>query len=929
MEDNTAIQSAAAVQTVPTGAGSTGIRSMGNREYKSILRATEPILQEIINQEIKHKVLSNEKEDILIDYLEFYSEEYSKKLGESRKKYFPYVNRSPTKMERPELTNKNQKGKNNREEVTTFNTIIRNFTDDLKNMRFDEDEGIPLYMTYKYDINNYLNMNYWAILMYRKLEKKQEVSVRNVIDCLFSYSRSLEELEANNPYGADFLIAFQFIYSKLIKVINKKYNISENYDIIFKNPDILVESTWDKNKSHSIQLYSEQREVIDKIMISIKRNMKLLMFYKVPPGNGKTMISVIIAAKINEFYSYLIRNKKISGTDNLKKVVQNEEDPEDTTERTTPTNEEPDTDADDDSDSEESDTDSDNGEEPPISTGVEEESDDDAIYIPELNKDVDQSKYFLYICYNNLVRTEVASLCYSTGIDLPFWMITSEQFNSKIDTLIRPWKTCYSNWRRSKKIRENKYRFGSIPVQWAYFQQMTQKRPAMIISDLYSAMKLLQTFPERFIVYFDEAFATTDNTETIRILKNLSSISVLVSATLPEPDDVPKFIHYYEEKFELPKEDFLTTVRMNRQHVSSTIVAPDGCIYYPHQAIDTIDQLNEAVDNIIDDPLKIRCYSPVSVYLLVNSIKEHLPAELTFGQRFMNIGKIRHENIRNYVIDVLRFVANSNNQELFNKIKTFRPKKMDSIDKELMMSKNAHYYQDGNTMYVSSNDEYKRNLNKILKWILTRTPKLGPIIERVIVEIKENDDLIEAIKANPIQHNLRTQGEIKKRILELETKQFKIQWNPELIINSEEHGKMHSKKIFNPSPLIQLSVKILKELPENIAKLILSGIGLYHPDTMSDLEMETFKSLRNTYKFILSTPAIIYGTNMSISNVDIDESYCADASRNSIYQLMGRAGRRGKKSYNAMIIFREWNALNRVMAPSYDDVESIRVEESF
>lgn len=913
MEDNTTIQPN---ENQTNQGNKTGIRSMGNREYKSILRTTEPILQDIMNQEIKNKIKNDEKEDILIEYLEFYMEEYSKKLGDSRKKYFPYENTSETRMIKPELNNKNQKGKNNREEVTTFNTIIKNFNDDLKNMTFDEDNCIPLYMTYKYEINNYLNMNYWAILMYKKLDKKMEVEVRNVIDCLFSFSRSLEELELNNPYGSDFLKAFRFIYDKLIKAINKRYNLNENYDIIFKNPDILIESTWDKNKSSSIKLYSEQKEVINKIMNSIKKNIKLLMFYKVPPGNGKTMISVIIAAKINDFYNYLIRNKKINGKDNLDKVLQNEDDPEDPDLNKEEEEEEEDTSSDTSSETEESEE------------SKEENKDEDLIYIPEFNEDVDQSKYFLYICYNNLVRTEVASLCYSTGIDLPFWMVTSEEFGGKIDTLIRPWKTCYTNWKKSKKIRD-KHRFGSIPVQWAYFQKMTEKRPAMIISDLYSAMKLLEIFPERFVVYFDEAFATTDNTETISILKNLSSISVLVSATLPEPENVPNFINYYENKFGLPREEFLSLIKMNRQHVSSTIVAPDGCIYYPHQAISTLDQLNEAIDNIIEDPLKIRCYSPVSVYLLTNNIKDYLPNELKFSERFRNIGQIRHEDSRNYIIDVLRFVANSNNNELFNKIQTFRPKKMENINKEQMLSNNAHYYQDGNTMYVSSNEEYKQNLNKIVKPIISKTPKLEPVIQKLLEEIKENEETIEAIKRNPQQFNLRTQADIRRKILELESKQFKIQWSPELIVNSEEHGKLYKKNIYNPSPLILLDVKILKELPENIAKLILSGIGLYHPETMSNLEMETFKSLRNTYKFILSTPAIIYGTNMSISNVDIDETYCNDASRNSIYQLMGRAGRRGKKSYNAMIIFRDWNALYRVMAPTYDDVESNRVEMSF
>jgi hypothetical protein len=66
---------------------------------------------------------------------------------------------------------------------------------------------------------------------------------------------------------------------------------------------------------------------------------------------------------------------------------------------------------------------------------------------------------------------------------------------------------------------------------------------------------------------------------------------------------------------------------------------------------------------------------------------------------------------------------------------------------------------------------------------------------------------------------------------------------------------------------------------------------------------------------------------MSICNVDIDESFIS--SRNSAYQLMGRAGRRGKKSFNAMVIFRNMDILQMVMSRSYVDVEAITAETFF
>mgnify|MGYP003352380894 CR=1 FL=1 len=64
-----------------------------------------------------------------------------------------------------------------------------------------------------------------------------------------------------------------------------------------------------------------------------------------------------------------------------------------------------------------------------------------------------------------------------------------------------------------------------------------------------------------------------------------------------------------------------------------------------------------------------------------------------------------------------------------------------------------------------------------------------------------------------------------------------------------------------------------------------------------------------------------------IHNVEIDDSFLA--TRNEIYQLMGRAGRRGKKSFNAMVIFRDMFRLRMVMNSMYVDVEAMSAEMNF
>ena len=109
----------------------------------------------------------------------------------------------------------------------------------------------------------------------------------------------------------------------------------------------------------------------------------------------------------------------------------------------------------------------------------------------------------------------------------------------------------------------------------------------------------------------------------------------------------------------------------------------------------------------------------------------------------------------------------------------------------------------------------------------------------------------------------------------------------------------------------------------------LSGIGIYNPEEMNIDEKSIFMEYKDILNFILSTPSIIYGTNMNISIVDIGEEYSPMATRNSLFQLVGRAGRKGKKSYSAMVIFRTSEMLNKIMAPTFDNVEARLIESRF
>ena len=76
---------------------------------------------------------------------------------------------------------------------------------------------------------------------------------------------------------------------------------------------------------------------------------------------------------------------------------------------------------------------------------------------------------------------------------------------------------------------------------------------------------------------------------------------------------------------------------------------------------------------------------------------------------------------------------------------------------------------------------------------------------------------------------------------------------------------------------------------------------------------------------LFASPFIVYGTNIDLSTVFIGTSYSQNATRNALYQLIGRAGRTGK-SHKAKVLFQDLLTLKKAMVPSVENIEAIIIE---
>ena len=196
----------------------------------------------------------------------------------------------------------------------------------------------------KKPIESYLGILYWAI--YLLSNKKINIDLSIYLDCCISLYRAIQD---SSYFLYDSLINESYsILHELEEFLHSKMNQLQFFPFITKNLKLILDSTWDKDKTKSTTLYSEQKNILS--LISSNLNEKKLIFFEMPPANGKTILSAILAKVIAH------KNKE-----NL-------------------------------------------------------------ITFPNYKR-----KTLLYICYNSIVRNEVAKLCITHNVDVRYWLAVTQQ----------------------------------------------------------------------------------------------------------------------------------------------------------------------------------------------------------------------------------------------------------------------------------------------------------------------------------------------------------------------------------------------------------------------------------------------------------------------------------------------------------------------
>jgi hypothetical protein len=249
------------------------------------------------------------------------------------------------------------------------------------------------------------------------------------------------------------------------------------------------------------------------------------------------------------------------------------------------------------------------------------------------------------------------------------------------------------------------------------------------------------------------------------------------------------------------------------------------------------------------------------------------------------------------------------------------------MDINTIFTTSAFKYQSGKTLHVSTMGDFNNHINRISEPFLEGSPKILDVVSLYTKTKKQ----LEFELANFLKNSTKdTNFEEEIASFQKELNELTLVWPSEYILNSHAHAIKFgtSQYLTTPNNNVFGKIEDIEILEDNRAKLFMSSIGIYQPSLFNDQNMDQFLRNKDGFKFILSTPEIVYGTNIDLSIIDIDSSFIIDSTRNTLYQLIGRAGRKGK-SHSATIIFRDDEMLKLIFERFDKNIEAENIEQNY
>jgi hypothetical protein len=205
----------------------------------------------------------------------------------------------------------------------------------------------------------------------------------------------------------------------------------------------------------------------------------------------------------------------------------------------------------------------------------------------------------------------------------------------------------------------------------------TDENRTVVISDLYTGLELLKGSYHKgelnnWIVFIDEPTVGSDQTNhpvttyVAQLMELTPKITILSSATMPLPDQIPEFVDLYKGNNPAGK---IIQIVSTETKIGCEIIDHNGDTVAPHTDVKTVDELKKVILRVQSDPFLGRLYTPPMMYMLYQKMKDNGISDLINPDEFFNSPKNQSQNkVQKFALNLLQILVSTDCDDLVEKI---------------------------------------------------------------------------------------------------------------------------------------------------------------------------------------------------------------------------------------------------------------------
>jgi hypothetical protein len=530
----------------------------------------------------------------------------------------------------------------------------------------------------------------------------------------------------------------------------------------------------------------------------------------------------------------------------------------------------------------------------------------------------------IFCCNLQSVKIQVGQICYNA--DIKFGMASINNNNNEGKYIIK----------NSYNCRKDSDRVVII---------CSPEVACMILSDNNKGLT-----SDKYIIFHDEPTIGSDSmgsyslSNNMKLLMNLPKWSILSSATFPQIEKLPKITDKLTKLY--PKIRVID-ITSNDIQIGCNLLDYDGNVCTPYNKCRNVNELREVIESIRAIPfLGKTMTSNIAMALWRKSNELGISNIPNVPVIFKSVGNMRAGNVRETVLEILEKVIEFGDNEMVKEICTMEINDGKNLDFKKMCTEDIWKY-DSMTLIATCNpeqfalDNFTEILGELKKCGYSSATKIYAKYRKSTKQFqKKIEEILRNLKSTDNKDKPASEEEKSRKRQKLELDSPIVDFPDWGQIGTLEHIKKFSNKkrknVANIRLVNDLSEIEIDEIcaPDDFLILLLCGVGIYYPD--SNLLPAIYRDIvlnmafEGKLSFVIADNSISYGTNYPFGRVIVCKDFSEKYSVNTMFQLMGRAGRVGKSWKAEAFIPKEFGdkLISHVMGSNKNDIEVDNMRET-